>query len=240
MPLVDYREDPTSYANYFSSLNACITGTDFPAFREIPKLIKKHVFGAVTLDYGCGAGKSTLYLKSLGLKVDGVDINETMLNHATAADPEGDYKLIKSARTPVEDEHYDLVFSSWVFMEISSKQQMLEIAREITRVLKPNGTFITVLRNKDAYNNKWFSIDTQFEENKNLESGSVVKIRFKENNLSIYDYFWTDEDYREVMSMAGLSIIQTVNPLGRDDDGYAWVSEKEKSASTTYVAKKLH
>lgn len=237
MALVDYRNNAALYAQYYSRLN--ITGTQFLAFRDIAELIQKYVSGTTTLDYGSGAGKSTLYLKSLGLNVDGVDINEEMVNYARGVDPQGKYKIIDSAKVPVKDRHYDLVFSSWVLMEISSKQELLNITKEVARVLKTEGVFIAILCNKDTYNTDWLSENTQFAENKNLHSGSIVKMLFKEINLSIYDYFWSDEDYREVINKAGLHILQTHNPLGKDEDGYAWVNEQNKSPCTIYIAKKL-
>lgn len=236
MTLVDYRRNASLYAEYYSRLS--ITGTQFLAFRDIPKLINKYVTGINVLDYGSGAGKSSLYLKSLGLNVDGVDINQEMVKHAKDLDPNGKYKIINSAEIPVEDNYYDLVFSSWVLMEVSNKQELLKITREIARVLKVDGTFIVILCNKDTYNIDWLSENTQFEENKNLSSGSTVKIFFKDINLSIYDYFWSDEDYREIISKAGLNIVRTHNPIGKDEDGYAWGKEKELSPCTIYIAKK--
>ncbi|WP_341758190.1 class I SAM-dependent methyltransferase [Candidatus Tisiphia endosymbiont of Ditula angustiorana] len=237
MTLVDYRNNASLYAEYYSRLS--ISGTQFLAFRDIPQLIKQYVLGTTTLDYGSGAGKSSLYLKSLGLNVDGVDINEDMINRAKDLDPIGKYKVINSAEIPIQDKYYDLVFSSWVLMEVSSKQELLKITQEVARILKVGGTFITVLCNKDTYNNDWLSENTQFEENKGLNSGSIVKIRFKEIDLTIYDYFWSDEDYCEVITKAGLTIVHTHNPIGKDSDGYAWVNEKEKSPCTIYIAKKL-
>ena len=61
---------------------------------------------------------------------------------------------------------------------------------------------------------------------------------FKDINLSIYDYFWTDEDYTEVMVKSGFKIVKTHNPLGKKTDGYNWINEDKKSHCTIYVAKK--
>ncbi|XKL64190.1 hypothetical protein PGB90_004276 [Kerria lacca] len=231
------RSDSALYAEIYSRLK--ITGTQFLAFRDIPQLVSKYVSGNITLDYGCGTGKSTSYLKSIGLQVDGVDINEKMINYVKTVDPKGMYRVIKNGKILTENEHYDFVFSSWVLMEIGNKQELVNTLREITRVLKTGGTFITIVRNKDAYNTDWLSENTEFEQNKNLKSGCVVKILFKEINLSLYDYFWSDEDYREAISQAGLSIKQIHYPVGKDEDGYPWITEKIKSPCTIYVAQKL-
>jgi len=236
MNLVDYKINASLYASLYSKLE--ITGTQFLAFRDLSKLISNYVEGIDTLDYGSGAGKSTLYLKTLGLNVNGVDINKDMIKIAKTNDSEGKYRLIESAKIPDENNKYDLVFSSWVMMEVSSKQELLNIAKEITRVLKNDGIFIMIVCNENTYNNDWLSENTQFVENKNLYSGATVRILFKDINLSIYDYFWSDEDYQEIMSNSGLQILEKYCPLGKDTDGYNWINEKIISPITIYVMKK--
>lgn len=238
MALVDYRKSPDLYAKFYAELN--ITGTDFIAFRDLPELIKEHVNGQKVLDYGSGAGKSTLYLKSLGLDVNSVDINKEMLKAAKIRDPKGSYQLIDSAVIPAPDCTYDLVFSSWVFMEIGTKKELFSVIQEIHRVLKVGGVMIAVVCSEDTYNTDWLSQNTQFKENENLYSGSTVKIFFKDINLSIYDYFWSEEDYIEGITAAGLKIAKIHKPLGREDDGYHWLNETKKSPCNIYIAKKIN
>ena len=61
--------------------NRGYTGTGALAITEVPKLIKKYCNGKTTLDYGCGAGRSSLFLKEFGLEPIGVDISYNMLKH---------------------------------------------------------------------------------------------------------------------------------------------------------------
>ena len=69
--------DYTKHATEYSELG--IDGTFYLGFRDVPKLIKKYVKGTQALDYGCGPGRSTRFLKSLGFDVIGVDISSDML-----------------------------------------------------------------------------------------------------------------------------------------------------------------
>lgn len=236
MLLVDYRKDPALYAKLYCSLN--ITGTQFLAFRDLPNLIKKHVKGKDALDYGSGAGKSSLYLKSLGLRVDGVDINHEMIKSAKSNDPGGSYKLIRSGEIPSENPVYDLVFSSWVLMEIGTKKELLKVVREIYRVLNEGGIFIAIVCDQKIYNNDWFSLNTEFPENKELKSGSIVKILFKKIGLTIYDYFWSTQDYLDVISAAGLKLIEIYSPLGSQKDNIKWVNEQKVAPFNIYISKK--
>ncbi|HJD61613.1 MAG TPA: class I SAM-dependent methyltransferase [Rickettsia endosymbiont of Columbicola hoogstraali] len=145
MTLIDYRHQATLYAQTYSQLD--LTGTGYLAFRDIPNIIKNHITGNKVLDYGCGAGKSTIFLKSLGLDVTVVDINEEMIKIASSNDPVGIYNIITSGNILAEDNTFDLVFSSWVMMEVASKEELAKIAKEITRVLKNDGSFIMLVCN---------------------------------------------------------------------------------------------
>src|ERR1700758_2738447 len=70
-------------------------GTYYLAFRDLPALIRRYNHGSRALDFGCGTGRSTRFLRDLGLKVIGVDISQPMLDQARALDPSGDYYLVR-------------------------------------------------------------------------------------------------------------------------------------------------
>ncbi|PCJ24842.1 MAG: hypothetical protein COA94_07045 [Rickettsiales bacterium] len=70
MILEDKDNTPELYAKYK------ITGTPYLPFRDMPNILNKYVEGKKALDFGSGAGESTIFLKSLGFDTIGVDINE--------------------------------------------------------------------------------------------------------------------------------------------------------------------
>lgn len=55
-------------------------GTYYLGFRDLPGLVERHVQGTMALDFGCGTGRSTRFLRSLGFDVVGVDISQPMLS----------------------------------------------------------------------------------------------------------------------------------------------------------------
>jgi ubiquinone/menaquinone biosynthesis C-methylase UbiE len=57
-------------------------GTYYLAFRDLPALIRRYNHGGRALDFGCGTGRSTRFLRNLGLEVIGVDISQAMLDQA--------------------------------------------------------------------------------------------------------------------------------------------------------------
>ena len=57
-------------------------GTYYLAYRDLPEIIGHHINGRKALDFGCGTGRSTRFLKELGFDVIGVDISEEMITIA--------------------------------------------------------------------------------------------------------------------------------------------------------------
>lgn len=216
-----------------------IEGTSLLAFRDIPNLIKKYVKGKRTLDYGCGAGRSTRYLKSLNLDVLGVDVSEKFLN-ACKEEDQIHYCKIQNGQLPFISETYDFVFSSLVFLAIPTRDDIIAALKEIYRVLKKEGVLIIVTGSEKLHSPdmKWVSYSTDFSENQNPKSGSVLRLFIKNANVTFYDYFWSNKDYQEFFGLTGFQLAETHMPIGHKDDGTSWLSEKENPPFVVYVLKK--
>ena len=229
MPINDYSIISHSYASLDNS------GTALLAFKSIPTIIKKYAAGRKTLDYGCGSGCSTLFLKELSLDVEGVDISDEMLCEARQVDNSITYKLITSATLPYPENTFDIVFSSFVLFEISTKDELTKIANEIYRVLKHGGIFIAVTGSMELYKHDWLSLYVNYEQNRNLKSGDVAKLLLKDANLIVYDYFWTDNDYKEVFDHTPFILLEKLLPRGEEKDGYNWLDEKDFAPYVIYT-----
>lgn len=232
MPINDYSIISNQYASLDNS------GTAFLAFKQIPDLLKQHAIGKKTLDYGCGSGSSTLFLNEIGLDVEGVDISHDMLQEARQLNIKTPFNLIESAKLPHADNTFDLVFSSFVLFEISNKLELIRVINEIYRVLKTGGLFIGITGSEELYNHKWLSLNVDFEQNKNLKSGDIAKVLLKDAGLLVYDYYWTNKDYLEMIHTSKFSLLETLFPLGEDTDGYAWEDEKHFPPYVIYVLSK--
>lgn len=223
-------------SNEYASLDN--SGTAFLAFKTIPELLKRYSIGKKTLDYGCGSGSSTLFLNEIGLNVEGVDISHDMLEEAKQLNNSTPFQLIESAKLPYEDDTFDVAFSSFVLFEISSKPELKRVLNEIYRVLKKGGLFIGVTGSEELYNHKWLSLNVDFEQNKNLNSGDIAKVLLKDADLVVYDYYWTNQDYQEVIQASKFSILEILFPLGESRDGYPWEEEKQFPPYVVYVLSK--
>jgi SAM-dependent methyltransferase len=92
--------------------------------------------GRRTLELGCGEGRVMRDLTARGHRVTGVDSAPTLLEHARAADPEGDYVLADAAALPFEGAAFDLVVAHNSLMDVDD---MPGSVREAARVLEPGG-----------------------------------------------------------------------------------------------------
>jgi len=95
--------------------------------------------GRLTLDVGCGEGRVSRDLRQLGHRVIGVDVSESMVAAARAADPDGEYAVGNAAALPFPDGHADLVVA---FMSLMDVDEMRGAVRETARVLEPGGRLV--------------------------------------------------------------------------------------------------
>lgn len=236
--LVEKENDSLQNIEKYSKFG--IEGTSWLAFRDVPALFKKYVRGENGIDYGCGAGRSTRFIKSLNLTPIGVDISEKMLTEARSLDPSTQYMKIESGQIPIADKAHDFVFSSFVFLVIPTKNEMKKVLTEIHRVLKDNGSLIIVTGSEKIHSKQmnWHSYITDYPENDHLSSGSVAKLGIKEVGALFFDYNWLDADYQCAFKESGFDVLEHHTPYGKATDGYPWQSETDHSPYAIYVLKK--
>lgn len=214
-------------------------GTYWLAFRDIPGLLDDHVRGYRALDFGCGTGRSTRFLRQLGFDAIGVDIAPRMLERAREIDPEGDYRLVPDGALPgFEAGSFDLVFAAFTFDNVPDLEHKIELLRAIREVLAPRGRFVNLVSSPEIYLREWTSFSTRdFPANREAEDGDTVRIVMLdvEDRRPVEDVFCTGEAYEQAYREAGLVIRQRHQPLGRPGEPFEWVSETEASPWVIYV-----
>lgn len=214
-------------------------GTYHLAFRDLPGIFGNHVSGKVALDFGCGTGRSTRYLRDLGFHTVGVDIAESMLEHARALDPKGVYHLVPADAPPqLAEGAYDLVFAAFTFDNIPTADKKVRIFEALRASLRPRGRIVIVVSDPAIYRHEWASFSTRdFPENHQARNGDVVRIVMLDvpDRRPVEDILCTPEAYRESFDQAGLIVLEAAHPLGRADEPYAWVSETSVAPWTIYV-----
>lgn len=219
------------------------------AYRDIPAILREHVRGYKSLDFGCGTGRSTRFLRQLGFEVTGVDIAEDMIRKAREFDPSRDYRLIAGVDSRVQDDPrddlsnfssgaFDLVLAAFTFDNFAGRDKKVHVLRDLGRLLNPEGKFVLIVSRPEIYTHEWASFSTKdFPENQAAKSGDKVRIIVTDHADSrpVEDILWTDESYRAVFKESQLRLLQKYEPLARAEEPYSWVSETEIPPWAVYV-----
>lgn len=217
-------------------------GTYFLAYRDLPQLFRTYVTGREALDFGCGTGRSTRFLRDLGFAARGVDIAASMLERARARDPGGTYELVGDgdlARLP--SAAFDLALSAFTFDNIPTLEQRGRLLAALAKLLRPTGCLVNLVSDPAIYVHEWASFSTaSFPENRTARSGDRVRIVMLDvpDRRPVDDVVCSDADYRRLYGEAGLAVQTVHRPLGRAEDGIAWVSETRISPWAIYVLKR--
>jgi SAM-dependent methyltransferase len=214
-------------------------GTYYLAYRDLPKIVAEHVTGIKALDFGCGTGRSTRFLKRLGFDVTGIDISEAMIAKARELDPSGNYCLVADGDlSSANNKTYDLILSVFTFDNIPTMTKKVKLLFELKKMLAVNGKIINLVSSRDIYVNEWASFTTKdFPENRCAQSGDKVRIVMTdvEDRRPVEDIVWFHEAYCDTYGRADLKITKMYKPLGKSSEPFNWVSETRIAPWVIYV-----
>ena len=216
--------------------------TYYLAYRDLPEIISKHVTGNQAIDFGCGTGRSSRFLKQLGFDVIGIDISKDMLEIARNLDLSGDYQLVSNGKYDhLGLNQFDLVQSIFTFDNIPGWSNRTNILKGLRDLMKPTGRMICLDSTPELYVNEWASFTTKdFPENWTAKTGDIVHdiMLDVEDRRPIEDIFWSMEDYNKLFNLAGLKIELTYKPLGYNNEPFDWKSEKEIAPWMIFILNK--
>lgn len=217
--------------------------TYYLAYRDLPEIISSHVSGKKAVDFGCGTGRSTRFLKELGFDVTGIDISQDMISIAKNLDKSGDYQIVSNGQySQLGVDKYDLVQSIFTFDNIPGWQNRTNILIGLRDLLKITGKIVCLDSTPELYTNEWASFSTKdFPENLTAKTGDIVRdiMLDVDDRRPVEDIFWTVEDYHTLFNKAGLVLDATYKPLGQKDEQYTWISETKIAPWMIFVLSKL-
>ena len=216
-------------ANNYSNIG--FTGTYKRTFIKLKEIIGE-IKGKNWLDFGCGAGRSTSFLADLGANPVGIDKSREMVDKAK----KNYEKRHCDFRWTLNGECnnlglFDGALSIYVFLEMASKKEMVEALSWIYSHLHRNAPLFIATINPQGvgqqydswihYGNPW-----------SLKSGDPIMclVDAKPTKVQIKDYYWTEGDYRSVLTDAKFTICDTftnrkitATERGNPQDDDAWM-----------------
>jgi len=172
----------------------------------------------------------------------GADISTDMIKLARDFDPNSKYVLIRENGLNVfEENSFNLITAIFTFDNIPGIEHRATLLQQLGNLLNSTGTIIIVNSTPEIYVNEWLSFSTKdFPENKKAKSGDKVKIIMTdvEDKRPVEDIIWFDNEYQNLFKTAGLKLMETLKPLGKTSEPYAWVNETKIAPWVIYVLKK--
>jgi SAM-dependent methyltransferase len=219
-------------------------GTYYLVFKTLPEILDKYAGKKRALDFGCGTGRSTRFLKELGYDTLGIDISEEMVAIARKRDTGGAYRVIVDGDfSSLEGEQFDLILSAFTFDNIPTRDRKTGLFGGLMHLLQPEGVLVNIVSTPEMYTNEWVTFTTRaFPENHNARCGDTVKIitRDYSDDRPVEDIFWPDRDYLSVFKDSGLEQIHSEAPLATGDEGIDWKSETKIPPWRIYVLRRAH
>ena len=214
-------------------------GTYYLAFRDLPALVRHYAHGRRALDFGCGTGRSTRFLRSLGLEVIGADISQAMLDQARALDPSGKYYLVRdSVAGEFAPGSFDLILAAFTFDNIPTDDAKAGALRALSSVLAPEGSLFLVVSSAALYVNEWASFSTRdFPENRRARDHDRVHLVMLDvsDRRPVEDILCTDANYRRLFESARLGVLDVQSPLATGKETTQWVSETSTAPWMIYI-----
>lgn len=215
--------------------------TYYLAYRDIPAILKEHVTGKAAVDFGCGTGRSTRFVRQLGFAAIGIDISPEMIAKAYELDPAGDYRRVHGADFgDLPSNSFDLVLSLFTFDNIPAADKLV-LTRSLKNLLKSTGRLVSVVSSPEIYFHEWSSFSTRdYPENRDAKPGDVVRIITTDlaDARPAVDILCPDASYREIYAGAGLDVVAKYEPLATGDEPYQWVNETKIAPWVIYVLEK--
>jgi SAM-dependent methyltransferase len=216
--------------------------TYYLAYRDLPKIISAHVVGHKAIDFGCGTGRSTRFLKLLEFDVVGIDISNDMLEIAKKLDITGDYQSVTDGNySHLGINQFDLIQSIFTFDNIPGWDNRTNILKGLRDLLKPTGKIICLDSTPELYVNEWASFSTKdFPNNWNAKTGDIVRdiMLDVDDRRPVEDIYWTVSDYHKLFYEAGLTLEETYKPLGYKNEPFEWKSELHTAPWMIFVLNK--
>jgi ubiquinone/menaquinone biosynthesis C-methylase UbiE len=180
-----------------------------------PRLSKiNHIRKSKALDQGCGDGRNSELLKSLGYQVYGVDVSEQMVNNNQKKFPGITFKLGFNRSIPFENNFFDLLVG-WnsIYYLSEPEDDLKDNLLELARVAKNNALVILSIPTPENFIFKK-SHKLKSSANSDIYYFKIHSDYFAIRNNSVMATFRSKESLKKVLKTTGFSQIEVSETFG--------------------------
>ena len=162
--------------------------------------------GDKVLDLGCGAGRTTKYIKERGAIVIGVDLSEPLIMKAKELHPEIEFKVMNALHLDYPDKTFDVVLFSFNGIDnIFPLEERVKCLHEVRRVLKDGGVFAYSSHNSLALPKTLFGFKNFFRNIPSFRVGFYYrKEKYEVGDLvQYYNNVWSEQ---KILQSTGFKI----------------------------------
>jgi cyclopropane fatty-acyl-phospholipid synthase-like methyltransferase len=165
---------------------------------------------------GCGDGRDSRFLSSLGLTISSFDLSEAMLKIARAQDPDGSYSLMDLREIHKCVGPYDGIFSSGCLYHLT-KSEFAKCVQASRELLAPTGVFYLNMKQGDG---------ERFEEKPGPTYPGGAEARERLQGKRFYAYYQHDELLEKLQ---GFDILHQQKLIPGDGGLEFWLRKSARS-----------
>lgn len=136
-------------------------GTGYDSTRKADPFLLSRIFDLMQpsskgkyLDIGCGTGNYTIALKEKGLEIAGIEPSDKMLDVASTKNDSIQWIAGRAEHIPFNDQTIDAVIA---VLTIHHWSNIIDAFKEISRVLKENGRFVSFTSLPEQMKGYWLN-----------------------------------------------------------------------------------
>lgn len=165
------------------------------------------------MDFGCGAGRSTRFIKLAAplSRVIGFDRSLPMLVQARLSDPDGEY-CEASGQYVLDSESFDVLVAANVLVEAPCHNDLAQVVREIARLTRVGGSVVIMATNEPAFRCSYTSFS--YAHTGPIKDGTPVlcQVETSAGRVLIPDYVWTSDTITRLFEFSGCRAVNIERP----------------------------
>jgi ubiquinone/menaquinone biosynthesis C-methylase UbiE len=178
---------------------------------EIPTLLNLvgDTIGKHILDFGCGTGMFSRWLKSTGAeRIVGYDVSKGMINYARKREEkEKNGITFVTNLTDSMIGQFDLVLAVYVLPYISCKEELLSTCRDMAKLLRPKGRLLTLPIHPDFHSDPDYyrPYGLRLVSDQVRQDGGLVNLHlcYPPYDVNITAYYWSKNTLEDTLQQAG-------------------------------------